>query len=108
MRRGRHQAAGIYDEVRKMAESREELEARIAKAKSALDITDRDERKAAEHVATLRRIAATKGVPRSERRKAAKDADRIERTIAKDVAAIRAPANQLLSILQAELEELDQ
>jgi hypothetical protein len=83
-----------------------EFEESIALARAALETAERMERDAAELVAKHRTRAADKNLQRSERRKLAKEADRIERKLGKDVVAARASANKLLRVREAELAKL--
>lgn len=85
---------------------RADLEARIARACDALALADRSEADARKYVEILRAVALVKAGTKRGRR-AAKDANKIERTIiAKDVPATRASANAVLQALQAELDGL--
>lgn len=84
---------------------RVDLEARIARARDCLNFVDLGEREAALNVAVLRAIANGNG-PRSERRKAGRNAQRIEATIAKSTAAVRTSARAVLHALQKEIDGL--
>jgi len=84
---------------------RADLEARIARVRDALNQTDQLERAAAQIVATLRACSTGNG-PRSARKKAARNAQRIDATISRDVAAVRTPAKAALKHLQAQLDAL--
>jgi len=85
---------------------RADLERRIARARQALEVAAAGEAYAIASTAMFRARALDKGLDSRRGKKATEKADWIERTLARDVAEVRAPASALIAILQAELDQL--